>query len=154
MVDSNNPREGAGPSSPDEFDDEEVERIVDYLSKSGAVRLLEELQDGPKRFVVLRDALEVSRATIQDRIEEAQDLGIISEKPDYTSGGGYKRHPLTTKGQIVADELERTDLARIRKEIRKLEAELDDHLGNFETSLEQKITELNEEYVRRLGDEF
>jgi len=55
---------------------------------------------------------------------------------------------------IVADELERTDLARSRKEIRKLEAEFDDHMGEFGTSLEQKTTELNEEYVRRLSDEF
>jgi DNA-binding HxlR family transcriptional regulator len=154
VVDSNNPGEGSGPSSPDEFDDAEVERIVDFLSKSGGVRLLEELQDGSKRFVELEDSLGVSRATIDDRIDDAQKLGLISDEPDYTGGGGYKRHPLTAKGQIVADELERTDLARIRKEIRKLEAEFKDHMGEFESSLEQKTTELNEEYVRRLSNEF
>lgn len=154
VVDSNSTGEGAGPSLPDEFDDAEVERIVDFLSKKGGVRLLEELQDGSKRFIVLRETLAVSSATIQDRIEDAQELGLISEDPDYTSGGGYKRHPLTAKGQIVADELERTDLARIRKEIRKLESEFNDHMGEFGASLEQKTTELNEEYVRRLSDEF
>ncbi len=154
VVESNNAGEGAGPASPDEFDEDEIERIMDFLSKKGGVRLLEELQDGSKRFVVLRETLAVSSATIQDRIEDAQELGLISENPDYTSGGGYKRHPLTAKGQIIADELERTDLARIRKEIRKLEAEFEEHIGDLETSLEQKTDELNDEFVRRLGDEF
>lgn len=154
VVDSNNSGEGPGPSSPDEFDDAEVERIVDFLSKSGGVRLLEELQEDSKRFVELEDSLAVSRATIQDRIDGAKELGLISDEPDFTGGGGYKRHPLTAKGEIVADELERTDLARIRKEIRKLEAEFEDHMGEFESSLEQKTTELNEEYVRRLSNEF
>ncbi|MFC3477736.1 hypothetical protein [Halobacterium litoreum] len=154
MVDSNESGEGAGPSSLEAFSDEEAERIADFLSKKGGVRVLDELQDGPKRFVVLQEKLEVSRATITDRIEDAKDLELISEKPDYTGGGGYKRHPLTAKGQIVADELERTDLARIRKEIRELEAEFKDHIGEFETSLEQRSSELNEELAERVRKEY
>lgn len=154
VVESNNAGGGAGPPSPDEFDEAEIERIMNFLSKKGGVRLLEELKDGSKRFVVLRETLAVSSATIQDRIEDAQELGLISEDPDYTGGGGYKRHPLTSKGQIIADELERTDLARIRKEIRKLEAEFEDHIDDFESSLDQKSDELNDEFARKLSDEF
>lgn len=154
VVDSNSPGEEPGPSSLEEFTDAEVEQIVDFLSKKGGVRVLEELQDGAKRFVVLRDTLEISPATIRDRIDDARELGLISEDPDYTGGGGYKRHPLTVKGQMVANELERTDLARIRKEIRDLEAEFQDHIGEFETSLEQKAEELNEEFARRIREEY
>jgi len=81
-------------------------------------------------------------------------LGLISENPDYTGGGGYKRHPLTSKGQIIADELERTDLARIRKEIRKLEAEFEEQIKDFENELDQKTNELNQEFARRVREEF
>lgn len=154
VVKSNKAGGGAGPPSPDEFDEAEIERIMDFLSKKGGVRLLEELKDGSKRFVVLRETLVVSSATIQDRIKDAQDLGLISEKKDYAGGGGYKRHPLTSKGQIIADELERTDLARIRKEIRKLEAEFEEQIKDFENELDQKTNELNQEFARRVREEF
>lgn len=154
MVDSDRSGEAPGPPSPEEFDEDEVNRIVEFLSKQSAVRILEELQDGPKRFVVLRDTIGVSKATIQDRINEAQEIGLISETPDYTSGGGYKRHPLTAKGQVIADELERTDLARIRKELRKLKVEFDDQIEEFEDSLNEKSAQLNEEFARRLNEEL
>lgn len=154
VVESNNAGGGTGPPFPEEFDEAEIERIIGFLSKKGGVRLLEELKDGSKRFVMLRETLAVSSATIQDRIEDAQELGLISEDPDYTGGGGYKRHPLTSKGQIIADELERTDLARIRKEIRKKEAEFADHIEGFENSLNQDTDELNEELECRVREKF
>lgn len=154
VVDSDEPREEAGAATPEEFDESEIDRIVSYLDRKGGVRVLEELQDGPKRFVTLKETLDVSSATITDRIEDAKEMGLISETPDYTGGNGYKRHPLTAKGQVVADKLERTDLARIRKEIRKLEAEFDEQLNEFETSLDEKTAELNAEFARKLGNEF
>lgn len=70
VVESNNGERGAGPAPPDEFDEGEIELIMDFLSKKGGVSLLGELKDGSKRFVVLRETLAVSSATIQDRIED------------------------------------------------------------------------------------
>jgi len=46
--------------------------------------------------------------------------------------------------------LQLTDLARIQKQIWKLEAEFEDHLEEFETTLTQKTTDLNEEFQREL----
>jgi DNA-binding HxlR family transcriptional regulator len=150
VVDSDEHREEVGPPTLKEFDESEIERIVSYLNKKGGVRVLEELQSGPKRFVTLEETLNISKATITDRITDAREVGLISETPDYGGGNGYKRHPLTAKGQVVADELERTDLARIRKEIRKLEAEFDEQLSEFETSMDQKTAELNDALVQKL----
>jgi hypothetical protein len=63
---------------------------------------------------------------------------------------GQKCHPLTAKGQVIADELQLTDLARIQKQIWKLETEFEDHLEEFETTLTQKTMELNDEFQREL----
>jgi DNA-binding MarR family transcriptional regulator len=116
--------------------------------------LLAELQDEPNRFVVLRDDLKISSATIRSRLKDAKDLGLVSEEPDYNDQG-QKRHPLTAKGQVIADELQLTDLARIQNQIWKLEAEFEDHLGEFETTLVEETTELNDgfqhELTRRYG---
>ena len=72
----------------------------------------------------------------------------MSDEPDYNDQ--EKRHPLTAKGQVIADELQLTDLARIQKQIWKLEAEFEEHLEKFETTLMQNTTELNDEFQREL----
>jgi len=46
--------------------------------------------------------------------------------------------------------LQLTDLARIQKQIWKLEAEFEDHLDEFETTLVKKTTELNNELQHEL----
>ena len=149
MADRNDSRGEAGAPSPDEFDESEIERIGEFLSKKGGVMLLAELRVEPKRFVVLRDDLKISSATIRNRLEEAKELGLVSDEPDYNAQG-QKRHPLTAKGQVIADELQLTNLVRIQKQIWKLEAELEDHLEKFETTLRQKTGELNDEFQREL----
>jgi translation initiation factor 2 alpha subunit (eIF-2alpha) len=73
----------------------------------------------------------------------------VSDNPVYNDQG-QKYHPLTAKGQVIADELQLTDLARIQKQIWKLEAEFGDHLEEFEMTLTQKTTELNDKFPREL----
>jgi len=46
--------------------------------------------------------------------------------------------------------LQLADLARIQKQIWKLEAEFEDHLEEFETTLAQKTSELNDEFQHEL----
>ena len=149
MTDRNNAGGEAGAPSPDEFDESEIDQLGEFFSKKGGVMLLAELQAEPKRFVVLRDDLKISSATIRNRFKDAKDLGLVSDEPDYNDQG-QKRHPLTAKGQVIADELQLTDLARIQKQIWKLEAEFEDHLGEFETILMQNTTELNDEFQHEL----
>jgi DNA-binding HxlR family transcriptional regulator len=149
VADRNDAGREAGAPSPDEFDESEIERIGEFLSKKGGVMLLAELQAEPKRFVVLRDELKISSATIRNRLKDARELGLVSDDPVYNDQG-QKCHPLTAKGQVIADELQLTDLARIQKQIWKLEAEFEDRLEEFETTLTQKTTELNDEFQREL----
>jgi DNA-binding HxlR family transcriptional regulator len=153
VADRNDSGGEAGTPSPDEFDESEIERIGEFLSKKGGVMLLAELQAEPKRFVVLREALKISSATIRNRLEDAKELGLVSDEPNYNSQG-QKRHPLTAKGQVIADELQLTDLARIQKQIWKLEAEFEDHLEEFETTLAQKTSELNDEFQHELTRKY
>jgi DNA-binding HxlR family transcriptional regulator len=74
--------------------------IVEFLSKKGGVMLLAELRAEPKRFVVLRDDLKVSSATVRNRLKDAIELELVSDDPDYNDQG-QKCHPLTAKGKLL-----------------------------------------------------
>jgi len=149
VTDRNNAGEEPDGPSPDEFDKSEIERVVEFLSKKGGVMLLAELRAEPKRFVVLRDDLKVSSATVRNRLKDAIELELVSDDPDYNDQG-QKCHPLTAKGQVVADELQLTDLARIQKQIWKLQEEREEHLDEFEETLAHKTDDLNTELQREL----
>ena len=83
MADRNDSGGEAGASSPDEFDESEIDQLGEFLSKKGGVMLLAELQAEPKRFVVLREALKISLATIRNRLKDARELGLVSDDPVY-----------------------------------------------------------------------
>jgi DNA-binding HxlR family transcriptional regulator len=141
---SNGSSDGGGPAPPRKFDEHEIERIVEFLSSKGGMILIAELQDGPKRFIELRDTFGISGSTIKDRLDDAKDLGLVPSEESVYTGDGHKVHPLTPKGQVIADELQVTDLARIQREIWRLEAEFDDELEAFADTLHQKTTDLND----------
>jgi len=137
---------------PDEFDEQEVEAITEFLSDAGGLMLLAELYDGPKRFVTLTDRIEVSTSTVSDRMDEARELGLLQseENPMYNENGN-KVHPLTSKGEVIASELRITDLARIQQEIWALENEFEEQLDEFEGTLNDKRSELNEQLKNRVA---
>lgn len=131
--------------APEDFDDDEIEEIIDFCSKTGGLMLVSELYEHPKRFVTLVEEINVSSATIRNRIEDARELRLIygEDNPKYNENA-KKVHPLTVKGEVIAAKIQVTDLARIQQEIWDLEDEFDEQLGEFESDLKDERSELNE----------
>jgi len=155
VVDSNDHNRSGDYPVPDEFDADEVEAVTDFLSNPGALELIAELYDTPKRFVTLQNEMRVSGATIRKRMNEAQELGLLyGEDNPHFNENGNKIHPLTPKGEVIGREIRISELGRIQREIRELENEFDEKFGDFENGLQQKISELNRTYAERLGDSF
>lgn len=153
MVDSSEHNRREGNPIPSEFDEDEIEAVTDFLSKTGGLILLAELYNSPKRFVTLVEEMGVSSATIRNRIDDARDLGLLydEDNPSYDKNGN-RIHPLTPKGEVIAAEIQITDLARIQQEIWELEEEFDETLDEFEGQLKQKQSELNEHLADLLRD--
>jgi transcriptional regulator of heat shock response len=117
--------------------------------------LLAELHERPKRFVTLVDEINVSSATIRNRIEDARELGLLydDDNPSYNENAN-RIHPLTPKGETVAAEIPVTDLTRIQQQIWDLQEEYDEKLDDFEMGLKEKMAELNEDLQERVEESF
>lgn len=140
--------------APEDFDDDEIEEIIDFCSKTGGLMLLSELYERPKRFVTLVEEINVSSATIRNRIEDARELGLVygEDNPQYNENA-KRVHPLTAKGEVIAAKIQVTDLARIQQEIWDLEDEFDEQLDEFESDLKDERSELNE-HLKDLVEEL
>ncbi|GAA0538976.1 hypothetical protein ABNG02_14515 [Halorubrum ejinorense] len=139
---------GGGPAPPDEFSDEGLDQMIEVLSSAGGAWLIAQLHDEPKRFQTLRQDFPKSPSTIDERLEEGRQAGLVDEQPKYVQKKKY--HRLTEKGEVIGDEIERTDLLRIQEEIWRLEQELDEELDAFRESLVEKQDELNEAFIDRV----
>lgn len=155
VVDSSDRNRRQDYNPPDEFTEDEVEAITDFLSKSGGLMLVAELYESPKRFITLDEEMGVSSATIRNRMKDARELELLygEDRPSF-DGNGNRIHPLTPKGEVVAAEIQITDLARIQQEIWNLQDEFDETLTEFEGELKQQTPELNEALANRLKETF
>lgn len=139
---------GGGPTPPDEFSDEILDQMIGVLSSAGGAWLIAQLHEEPKRFQTLRQEFPKSPSTIDERLEEGRQAGLVDEQPKYVQRKKY--HRLTEKGEVIGDEIERTDLLRIQEEIWRLEQELDEELDAFRESLVEKQDGLNDAFIDRV----
>lgn len=79
-MDSHDYEQSDEPPVPDIFDEDTINELQDFLSKAGGVMLLDELVTGAERFVTLDQTLDMSSATLRDRLDDAYELDLI--EPD------------------------------------------------------------------------
>lgn len=129
------------------FDEDYISQIADFLSKSGAALLLDRLEESPARFVKLEEDLPVSEPTISDRLEDGHDLNLID---DTRNDKGQLVHELTSMGAALVDQFQRSDLARIRREIRRLEDEYEKEVSKFHDHLVENKDDLDSSAVNNI----
>ena len=87
--------------------------MVDWLEKPRTVEILISLLDGKKYFSELKDVTSgASTSTIESRIRELREVGLIKEKKE-DKFGGRRYIWLTEKGKKVAGSL--ADIEKIMK---------------------------------------
>ena len=94
----------------DERVEEHQEEIAAFLTRTGAIGLLREVQhmDG-SRFTDLADALDVSSSTLSNRLEEACELGLLKPTLESTDYGTNTRYKLSGAGRKVRNQMEHKD---------------------------------------------
>lgn len=83
--------------------------VSEFLDRTGAVSVLLEIGMGAKRFSDLEDALSLSSATLTERLQGGETLGLW-EKHLYQEEDYPTRYRLTEKGEQVMDEMRELDL--------------------------------------------
>jgi DNA-binding HxlR family transcriptional regulator len=71
--------------------------VLDVLGRRGALRALWELRDGPLTFRALQDACDSNPGSLNARLKELRELGIVSHED-----GGYR---LTESGRSLMKTL-------------------------------------------------
>lgn len=71
---------------------------LDMLGRRGALRVLWELRGEPLTFRALQTACDTNPGSLNTRLRELRDLGIVDHDP-----GGYR---LTTQGRALTTALE------------------------------------------------
>ena len=88
--------------------------LLDSLGRRWSLRIIWELQNGPKKFRALRKSCDgVSPSVLNTRLSELHELGFVKKTDD-----GYR---LTTDGDSLADRLRKLDRWARRRDTRRRE---------------------------------
>lgn len=79
----------------------DYEEILDFLDKKGAVEMLCLIEQEPKRFDEIVDALNVSRATVNERRLQALNLDLIEPIEMKVDGSLRRGYNLTGVGSVL-----------------------------------------------------
>ncbi|WP_139246292.1 hypothetical protein [Natrinema hispanicum] len=149
-MDSHDYEQSDEPPMPDVFDEDTVNELQDFLSKAGGVMLLDELATGAERFVTLDQTLDMSSATLRDRLDQADELDLVEVEIRTQDDEGRKYWKLTDRGEVIREEIQKTDLVRIQKRIRELQHEFDGEVDSLLAQMKARTDEMNEKYGKFL----
>lgn len=112
--------------------DEQREEIVEFLSRTGAVGVLREVNlMAGSRFTDLEESVDVSSSTLSTRLGEARDLGLLELKLENTEEGTNRHYALTGLGRRVYNQMEQRGIFRTYDKMKTLEEEFDESLHPF-----------------------
>lgn len=117
--------------------DLDTAKIRDLFEKKGAVEILAQLADGPKRFSGIDDALAVSHGTISTRLTEGAKLGLWREFITYPDDGGkIKLYELEPDAQHFAAIAEDENISQTTEQRRQANEEHAAAVSNFQDKLQ------------------
>lgn len=123
-------------------DDLDTAKVRDFFEKKGAVEILAQLADDPKRFGEIDDALVVSHGTISTRLTEGAKLGLWREFIMYPDDGGkiklYELEPAAQQFAAIAEDENISQTTEQRREANEQHATA---VSNFQDKLQPEEPE-------------
>jgi DNA-binding HxlR family transcriptional regulator len=125
---------GRGPPDPREEVEKRREAAKAFFNGKGSISLLCELLPyEEKSFDELNDDVSVTRATLSDRLTEAQDAGILEATYRGSEYGTTKVYKYTKLGQQLRQKVRDNDFERLYRKIQTLGEEMDEKKSNLRT---------------------
>ena len=123
-------------------DDLDTAKVRDFFEKKGAVEILAQLADDPKRFGEIDDALVVSHGTISTRLTEGAKLGLWREFIMYPDDGGkIKLYELEPAAQQFAAIAEDENISQTTEQLREANEQHAAAVSNFQDKLQPEESE-------------
>jgi len=125
-------------TEPDEVPERELDdkKIIDFFGKKGAVEILAQLADGPKRFNEIDGALVVSHGTVASRLTEGARIGLWAEYFQYPDDGGkIKLYQLNSEAKELAKKAQEENIAETTERKRQATEQHDKAVSNFQDEI-------------------
>ncbi len=125
-------------TEPDEVPERELndKKIRDFFEKKGAVEILAQLADEPKRFSEIDDALVVSHGTVASRLTEGAKIGLWKEYFQYPDDGGkIKLYQLNPEAKDLAEIAQKEDIAETTERKRQATEQHEKAVSNFQDEI-------------------
>ncbi|MFC7142737.1 winged helix-turn-helix transcriptional regulator [Halosimplex aquaticum] len=124
-----------------------VKAISGYLDRSGSIGILVNLKNDSKRFNELKELVGVSPSTLTKRLDEGQELGVITTrlgKDEYERDQRAVHHEymITERGLVVLDQIEKFDIMYRYRQLREAEQQLDEGLDEMHEWIEDNSDQL------------
>lgn len=97
---------------------------MSYFDRKGSVDVLMELADGEKTYSQLEEQIDVSSATLSERLDEAQDLNLIYRYPIEAGENATLGYKLTPLGDVIVKRMNYKGIPALRAEKQEIEQEL------------------------------
>jgi DNA-binding HxlR family transcriptional regulator len=130
--------DATGDTIPDHEPENEIDhqKVRDFFQKKGAVEILAQLADGPKRFSEIDDALVVSHGTVASRLTEGAKTGLWKEYFQYPDDGGkIKLYQLNPEAEDFADIAQHNNIAETTERKRQATEQHADAVSNFQDEI-------------------
>ncbi len=125
-------------TEPDEIPERDLDRkkINDFFEKKGAVEILAQLAEEPKRFSQIDNALVVSHGTIANRLTDGVKLNLWKEYFHYPDDGGkIKLYQLNPEAQDLAKIAQHENIAETMEHKRQATEQHDEAVSNFQDKI-------------------
>lgn len=145
MADNQTDEEGSTNSETSTYGDQDfgpvralAEEELAYLQKKGAVEILAQLADGPKRFSEINDALVISHGTVATRLTEGAKIDLLNEEIHYPDEGGkQKLYELTPTRRMLADWATDHNIDETTEQRKKAKERHETALSEFQNEVEE-----------------
>jgi DNA-binding HxlR family transcriptional regulator len=97
---------------------------MSYFDRKGSVDVLMELDDGEQTYSQLEEKIDVSSATLSERLDEAQNLNLIYRYPIEAGENATLGYKLTPLGAVIVKRMRDKGIPELRAEKRDIEQAL------------------------------
>lgn len=104
----------------------DCEGLEDFFSRKGAIQVLVRIGSGPRRFSDIERWVGVSSATVTNRLQEGDDLGLWNTEEVESSGNGRgTEYVLSELGEEIWRKARDLDLPHFTEKVMAIEEERD-----------------------------
>lgn len=114
------------------------DEIQDFFNKKGAIEILAQLADGPKRFSEIDNALVVSHGTVANRLTKGVKLNLWREYFSYPDDGGkIKLYELEPEAEYFAEITKEEEIDKTTERKQAVHKKHEQAVSNFQDRIKR-----------------